>query len=85
MEMLGAFHGLRAYCTNMHHTHVHLQIDNTTLVAYLNHMGGIKSISCDELANTIWHWCIERDIWISATYLPGKLNTVADARSWVVQ
>ena len=36
---------------------------------------------CNELANTIWLWCIQRNIWISATYLPGELNTVADTRS----
>ena len=69
LEMLGAFHGLRAYCSNITDTHVRLQIDNTTAVAYLNHMGGTRSISCDELANTIWLWCIQRNIWISATYL----------------
>lgn len=53
LEMLGAFYGLKAYCSEMHHLHVRLQIDNTTVVAYINHMGGIKSISCDNLANAI--------------------------------
>ena len=81
LELLAAFHGLRAYCANLSGTHVRLQIDNTTAVAYLNHMGGTRSVSCDKLANTIWCWCIDRDIWISATYLPGRLNTVADTRS----
>ncbi|XP_055488383.1 uncharacterized protein LOC129695449 [Leucoraja erinacea] len=81
LEMLGAFYGLKAYASNMHHLHVRLQIDNTTVVAYINHMGGIKSLSCDMLVNTIWQWCVERHIWLSATYLPGKLNTVADTRS----
>ena len=81
LELLAAFHGLRAYCSKVFGAHVRLQIDNTTAVAYLNHMGGTRSVSCDKLANSIWLWCIQRDIWISATYLPGELNTVADTRS----
>ena len=81
LELLAAFHGLRAYCSKLVGAHVRLQIDNTTAVAYLNHMGGTRSVSCDKLANSIWLWCVQRDIWISATYLPGELNTVADTRS----
>ena len=44
-------------------------------------MGEIKSESCDRLANLIWNWCITRNIWLSAIYLPGRYNIVADTRS----
>ncbi|XP_032904474.1 uncharacterized protein LOC116990664 [Amblyraja radiata] len=81
LELLGAVYGLKAYCSTMHDLHVQLQFDNTTAVAYVNHMGGIKSVSCDKLVNLIWHWCIARNIWISAIYLPGRYNMVADTRS----
>ena len=43
-------------------------------------MGGIKSIKMNEIAKDIWSWCINRNIWISADYVPGKFN-VADAES----
>ena len=33
------------------------------------------------MCKTIWEWCISRHIWISAAYLPGKLNVTADAES----
>lgn len=79
LEMLGAFYGLKSYCSEMHHLHVRLQIDNTTMVTYTNYMGGIKSVSCDMLAYLIW--CITRNIWISAIYLPGRHNMGADTRS----
>lgn len=81
LVLLAALYGLKAYCGNMHHLHVQLQIDNTTAVAYINHMGGTEPVSCDKLATLIWHWSITQNIWISATYLPGRFNTVADTRS----
>lgn len=44
-------------------------------------MGGIKSEKCNKLAITIWLWCIGNQIWLTATHIPGKLNTKADHRS----
>ena len=43
-------------------------------------MGGIKSIKLNEIAKDIWFWCINRNKWISADYVPGKFN-VADVES----
>ena len=44
-------------------------------------MGGIKSNECNRAAKEIWDWCINRNIWITAAYLPGKQNTEADTHS----
>ena len=38
---------------------------------------------CNEMAREIWGWCIERQIWLTATHIPGKENTVADKASRV--
>ena len=43
--------------------------DNLCTIAYINHMGGIKSCKCNELAKMIWLWCMDRDIWLSATHV----------------
>lgn len=58
-------------------------IDNTTAVTYINNMGGTHSLECNQLARTIWLWCLERDIWISAAHLPGKCNSAVDKASRV--
>ena len=58
-----------------------MRLDNTTAVSYINAMGGIKSVECDELARVLWQWCIERDIWATAAHLPGVENVIADKRS----
>ena len=44
-------------------------------------MGGSKSPLLNALAKEIWNWCIERDIWVSAVHIAGKLNTSADNKS----
>ena len=77
LELQAAFFALKAFCNNTHHTHVQLQNDNTTAVAYINNMGGSKSPLLNTLAKEIWNWCIERDIWVSAVHIAGKLNTSA--------
>ncbi len=44
-------------------------------------MGGSKSHQLNELAKEMWFWCIEKNIWLSAVHIAGKLNTSANNRS----
>ena len=44
-------------------------------------MGSSHSIECNEICKTIWEWCIVRNIWLSAAYLPWKDNGTADKES----
>ena len=66
LELWAAFMALRAYCAEHTHIHVKLDTDNITAIAYIHHMGGTKSANCNELANEMWEWCIERRIWVTA-------------------
>ena len=43
-------------------------------------MGG-KKLECNDIAKKIWLWCIERDIWLSSSYIPGVQNIHADEQS----
>ena len=79
-ELTAAFFGLKMFAVHLHSTHVHLQIDNTTAVAYINAQGGRKS-DLNEIARNMWYWAIERDLWISAVHLPGVENVEADRAS----
>ena len=58
--------------------HIHIRADNTTTVAYINKMGGTRSEECNEVARKIWYWAEINDNWLSASYIPGKDNLVAD-------
>ena len=80
-ELLAALYALQAFVPNLRDAHVRLKLDNSTAVAYINKMGGIKSPSLNSLSRTLWEWCIERSIIISAQHIPGKENLVADSLS----
>ena len=64
--------GLQSFCKNLSQAHMRIFIDNTTAVAYINNMGGTHSLECNHIARTIWLWCFERDLCISAAHLPGS-------------
>jgi len=80
-ELYVVFICLTIFCKDMHGIHVRFELDNTTAVSYVNEMGGCKSVACNAVAIKIWNWCIDRDLWISAVYLPGTMNVEADALS----
>lgn len=40
-------------------------------------MGGIKSADCNDMAQQIWVWYMERGIWLCACYIPGSTNVDA--------
>ena len=44
-------------------------------------MGGSKSASCNEITKIIWEFAQTRNIWLSVSYIPGKLNIIADSQS----
>ena len=61
-----------------------LRIDNTTAIAHVNCKGGTRPTCLTALALELWRWCLERDVVISAQHVPGKLNTITDTESRVL-
>lgn len=74
LELLAVSLGLKSFFSNKQNVHIQVRTDNTCTVAYINAMGGIKSVECNRLAVKIWSWCIDRNIWLSATHVPGVSN-----------
>ena len=81
LERLAIFHALQSFCSDMRNVHVSIQSDSTNAIAYVNNMGGIASLSMDQLAQELWHWCLKRDIFISASFIPGVSNIRANFSS----
>ena len=71
LELQAVLFGLKAFCKDLSNTHIRIRVDNTTAVAYINNLGGVKSESCHQVAKAIWIWAIEREIFLSAEFLPG--------------
>ena len=62
---------------------IHLQIlcDNTSAVHILNKMGSSHTEVCDALVREIWFFATSKNIWLSASHIPGKQNVDADRES----
>ena len=56
-------------------------MDNTTAVAYINHLGGTRSQALAHSACHLWLLCLHRGITLSAEHLPGTSNSTADRES----
>jgi hypothetical protein len=81
LEMLSVYFALKSFKDKIKGKHVTVLCDNSSAVAYINNMGGCKSADCNEIAKSIWAWCIDNDVWISCTHLPGKSYVEADCLS----
>ena len=55
--------------------------DNTTAVHTIHNMGTSRPIPCDKLVKAIWQYAICRNLWVTATHLPGRFNEEADTES----
>ena len=76
--------GLQSLGRDLSHAYSKIISDNTTAVAYINNIGGSHSPLCNDMARAVWEWCIDRDIWLTASHILGKLNVIADKRDAAV-
>lgn len=81
LELKAVLLGSKSLCSTIRNKHIRIQSDNAATVAYVNAMGVMKSTDCNNVANQIWQWCQEREIWLSACHIPGSTNVDANAES----
>ena len=79
--MTAARLALETLATAAWSTHIQLKLDNLTAIAYINKMGGNHSSECNHVTQQIWEWAVAQDIWLSAAYISGDSNVVADFHS----
>jgi len=60
-------------------------MDNTTVIVYLNHKGGITPPLLYNFAKQACEWCMSQKITLVANHLPGYLNTTANRESRTLQ
>ncbi|XP_060600208.1 uncharacterized protein LOC132753725 [Ruditapes philippinarum] len=79
LELLAVSYALKSFYKTTTNSHVQIKSDNTCAISYIKNMGG-KIQNLNSLARQIWLWCCERNIWLSATHVPG-IDNEADASS----
>ena len=81
LELKAIQFGLFSFFKDKKALHIRIKSDNTTAIAYLNNMGGVKSKECFVVCKEIWTWAITRDLFLSAEHIPGSKNVLADKAS----
>ncbi|XP_050305596.1 uncharacterized protein LOC126742834 [Anthonomus grandis grandis] len=81
LELLSSFFGLKCFASHLSNVNILCRIDNTTAIAFINRMGSIQFPKLNILTKEIWQWCERRNIYIFASYIKSKDNTIADQES----
>ena len=81
LELKAVFLALKEFQTLVFNKTVLVATDNTTVVAYINKEGGMKSGSLCALLWRIRSWCTRQQVTLRARHIPGRLNVIADKLS----
>ncbi len=81
LEMLAVFPALKHFLPDLRNHNVLVRIDNTAVVSYINHQGGLRSHPLYKLAHQILVWSQDKFLSLRAVYIPGHLNVGADILS----
>lgn len=85
LELLAASLAVKCFARGRENIAIHLKMDNTTALTYINKLGGTVSPELNHLAKQLWLWCLERNITLHATHLAGVQNNTADEESRVMK
>ena len=81
LEISAMLFGLQSLFSELYKCHVKIHSDDTAVVHSLNKIGTSHSYACNKLVRDIWLWAQKRNIWLSASHIPGKENELADIES----
>ncbi|KAI2664367.1 enzymatic polyprotein [Labeo rohita] len=81
LEMLAVFRALKHFLPDLIGRHVLVRTDNTAVVYYINHQGGLRSRPLYKLAHQILVWSQDKLLSLRAVHVPGNLNMGADILS----
>ena len=80
-ELLAIYYSLHSFISYFHGNHILIRSDSTNAVSYIQNMGGMGNSKMNALAIDIWQFAIDNNLWISASFIPGRDNTDADTGS----
>ena len=80
-EMLAVLYALRSFVEHFKEKHIRVLTDNTVTVFVINNMGTCRSMECNYMAQQIWEFCRDNEIFITCSHIPGIENTTADEES----
>ena len=85
LELLAAKLAVMCFAKGKRNILIHLKMDNTTALTYINKFGGTISSELNQLTKSLWTWCLDKNIMLQATHLAGIQNVTADEESRVMK
>ena len=85
LELLAATLAIQTFAKKQGNLLIHLKMDNTSALTYINKMGGTVSSDLNRLTKELWSWCLTKNITLRASHLPGILNEKADEESRIMR
>ena len=80
LELLAVKYGLMCFFKETTNEHIHVFCDNSVTVSGINKMGSCKA-TLNNIIREIWVFCMDRDLMITCSHIPGKENIMADTLS----
>ena len=81
LETKAILFAFMAFGNRLQNESIKVNSDNKTAISYINKYGGCHCPQLNDLSQKIWTWCINRNIHITATHVPGVQNISADKLS----
>ena len=85
LELLAVFLAIKTFSEGKDCLNILIRTDNMTAKAYINYRGGTHSQTLNSIATQLWKWCLDHQVHLTAEYLPGVENKIADEESRVVK
>ena len=81
LELRAILVALKSYFNKHSYQHIRIKSSKSTAISYISNAGGTKCKTCNDIAKDVWLLCIKHNVWISAAYIPGTHNVIADQKS----
>ncbi len=81
LELMAAELAIKSFAEVRPVSNLHIWIDNQVALSYLVKMGGTKNHLLTKISKRIWKFLLDREISLTAGWIPSKLNWRADRES----
>ena len=71
LDLKAILFGLKSLCSKHRSFGILLKIEDTSTVTSINKIGSFRYIQMDDVAKDVWNWAIMKNIWLTATHIPG--------------
>lgn len=80
LELKACWLACQSFLKSVKNIHANVWLDNTCAISYIRNKGGLIP-QLNSLAKDFWLWCKCRNISLTAYFIPGKENNIADSKS----